>query len=141
MEAMVGQGSPNEAACVFASLLVCLYVCLCLFHASFVCWSVSGWEGERASVCVRFCVFVCVVAWLVVCLLVCVFVCVCLFVCGFVCLVLWLCCYWLAPLPAARVLDWLVVVSLCVFASLCVCVVLHVYVVVRLSVIGEFVCL
>ena len=80
MEAMVGQGSPNEAACVFASLLVCLYVCLCLFHASFVCWSVSGWEGERASVCVRFCVFVCVVAWLVVCLLVCVFVCVCLFV-------------------------------------------------------------
>ena len=31
-----------------------------------------------------------------------------------VCLVLWLFCYWFGPLLAARVFDWLVVVSVCV---------------------------
>ena len=68
--------------------------------------------GERVFVCVSVCLCVC--GCLVGCVFACLCVCVCLFVCGFVCLVLWLFCYWFGPLLAARVFDWLVVVSVCV---------------------------
>ena len=68
--------------------------------------------GEREFVCVSVCLCVC--GCLVGCVFACLCVCVCLFVCGFVCLVLWLFCYWFGPLLAARVFDWLVVVSVCV---------------------------